>query len=280
MKIVEQACVGKRGASLCEDRVVVSGLFVAVVDGSTSKSDYRLFSDRSNGRAAADIIAATLADEDFWLGRGEVACLTIAHFASALTRQLRTEYERRGVAALMAEHVECRLTASVAAYCVPRRELWMIGDCQALVDGQLHAHPKPIDEQCARQRAATLKECLTRGMTVEELLACDPGRQRILPSLIAECQGQNKAFSVVDGFEIPLDKVHVVALDRSAHDLVLATDGYPRLLPTLAESESVLADVLRADPLMMDAYPQTKGCYAGQVSYDDRAYVRLAVEAC
>ena len=58
--------------------------------------------------------------------------------------------------------------------------------------------------------------------------------------------------------------------------VVLASDGYPRILPTLAASEEALAGLLAADPLCIGPLCGTKGVRPGNVSFDDRAYVRLS----
>ncbi len=88
------------------------------------------------------------------------------------------------------------------------------------------------------------------------------------------CFQQNIAFSVVDGFDIPMEKVKVVKVP-TGHEVVMATDGYPFLLPTLAESENALTRLLATDPLCISEYLATKGVMEGNVSFDDRAYIRL-----
>ena len=50
MEIIEQQIVGKDPKKGCEDGIVVTPDFVAVIDGSTSKSEYRHSLWRSNGR--------------------------------------------------------------------------------------------------------------------------------------------------------------------------------------------------------------------------------------
>ena len=62
-------------------------------------------------------------------------------------------------------------------------------------------------------------------------------------------------------------------------DVILSSDGYPLLMPTLESSEALLQKVISEDPLMIGKYKQTKGAYLGQVSYDDRSYIRFHVGA-
>ena len=50
MKIAEQFIQGKHSAADCEDGIVVTDHFAAVIDGSTSKTPFRLDPAVKNGR--------------------------------------------------------------------------------------------------------------------------------------------------------------------------------------------------------------------------------------
>ena len=58
-------------------------------------------------------------------------------------------------------------------------------------------------------------------------------------------------------------------------EMVLASDGYPKLFGTLEESEHYLQKVLAEDPLCISLNKQTKGLMVGNNSYDDRTFVRF-----
>ncbi len=58
---------------------------------------------------------------------------------------------------------------------------------------------------------------------------------------------------------------------------MIATDGYTDVMPSLAETEALLAERLRADPLLIEEPPQTKGMSLFSRSFDDRAYLHLKV---
>ena len=73
-----------------------------------------------------------------------------------------------------------------------------------------------------------------------------------------------------------LDMVEIFHVDESS-EVVLASDGYPLLKKTLNESEEMLADILKQDPLCCKIYPSTKGLTPNSRSYDDRVYVRFSV---
>lgn len=90
-------------------------------------------------------------------------------------------------------------------------------------------------------------------------------------------RGPNVTYAVADGFPIPMDKVRVVTLTSGRHTVVLASDGYPFLRPTLAESEAKLASQLSDDPLNIGRFKATKAYVEGNNSFDDRAYIRFEV---
>ena len=90
-------------------------------------------------------------------------------------------------------------------------------------------------------RAEKVKELLAEGKTADEILANDVARQSVIPRMLQEMQNQNVTYAVIDGFPIPEQKVPVITLDFRPWEIVLATDGYLFLCPTLAESEAKLA---------------------------------------
>lgn len=59
----------------------------------------------------------------------------------------------------------------------------------------------------------------------------------------------------------------------------MASDGYPFLKPTLAESEEALAHLLAYDPQCTHEFIATKGIVVGNKSFDDRTYIRFRYRA-
>ena len=90
-------------------------------------------------------------------------------------------------------------------------------------------------------------------------------------------QNQNKTYAVIDGFPIPEMRVPVITLDFRPWEIALASDGYPFLCPTLAESEARLDEQRRNDPLNIGDFKATKGFTPGFNSFDDRSYIRFTV---
>ncbi|MGJ9457988.1 hypothetical protein [Oceanobacillus sp. CF4.6] len=85
------------------------------------------------------------------------------------------------------------------------------------------------------------------------------------------------SFEVVDGFDIDLSKVKKVNVPSNAKEMILASDGYPFVKPTLLESESLLSELMENDPLCFRQYKCTKGLQKGNISFDDRVYIRFGL---
>ena len=197
-------------------------------------------------------------------------------------------YEKLGVEERLKEHPEERLTASAILYSRTRNEVWMVGDCQAIIDGKLYENGKPYEQEIARKRV----ELIEQGLSPAE------ARKQIEPLLIeAMLSGQNQTYTVIDGFPIYREGVKIVALKMkhasssietyfqeqtkpvsSLNEVVLASDGYPFLKPTLLASEAALAEQIANDPQNIHSFIATKGIVEGNKNFDDRTYIRFSVE--
>lgn len=114
MTITEQFICGKHTAADCEDGIVITPHFAAVIDGSTSKTPLRLDASMKNGRFAMLLICDYI--------RQMAADSTMDHFCQGITHRIAEEYAGRGIAERMAEHPEERLTASAIVYSERRRK--------------------------------------------------------------------------------------------------------------------------------------------------------------
>ena len=257
MTITEQFICGKHTAADCEDGIVITNDFAAVIDGSTSKTPKRLDPSMKNGRFAMLLISEYI--------KQMPTDYTMNNFCRGITLRIAEEYAKRGIAEDMAKHPEERLTASVIIYSNSRKEVWMVGDCQAIIDGEHYDNSKPYEQEIAMQRATLIKN----GMSPKE------ARCAIEPQLIkAMLEGQNRQYAVIDGTPIYMPDTRIVT---ASHCVVLASDGYPTLLPTLHESEEALAQHLTDDPQNITDFIATKGLVEGNVSFDDRAYIKLTI---
>lgn len=185
MTITEQFICGKHTAADCEDGIVITNDFAAVIDGSTSKTPKRLDPSMKNGRFAMLLISEYI--------KQMPAGYTMNDFCRGITLRIAEEYAKRGIAEDMAEHPEERLTASAIIYNNSRKEVWMVGDCQAIIDGEHYDNSKPYEQEIAMQRATLIKN----GMLPKE------ARRTIEPQLIkAMLEGQNRQYAVIDGTPI------------------------------------------------------------------------------
>ena len=178
----------------------------------------------------------------------------------------------------MAEHPEERLTASAVIYSRLRREVWLVGDCHCLIGGQYYDNPKPYEQPLAEMRAAKVVSLMAEGYTESQLRQShDPAREVMIPTMLEDMKNQNVTYAVIDGFPIPQQLVPVITLDFQPWEIVLASDGYPFLAPTLAETESLLEEQRKNDPLNIGKFKATKAFVEGNNSFDDRSYIRFMV---
>ena len=306
MKIIESSIIGKKSPEACEDGMVVTDDFIAVIDGSTSKTPKHLNPDMKNGRYAMMLISEYIREE-------LKADASVDDFCQGVTAFIYNKvYEKLGVEERLKEHPEERLTASAILYSRTRNEVWMVGDCQAIIDGKLYENGKPYEEKIARKRV----ELIEQGLSPAE------ARKQIEPLLIeAMLSGQNQTYTVIDGFPIYREGVKVVSVSdsssvqgsvsssdsssvqdsvsssdscsvqdpvscsgsasasdtipSSSSEIVLASDGYPFLKPSLAASEAALAEQIANDPQNIHSFIATKGIVEGNKSFDDRTYIRF-----
>lgn len=288
MKIIESCIIGKKSQEACEDGMVVTDDFIAVIDGSTSKTPKHLNPDMKNGRYAMMLISEYIQEE-------LKADASVDEFCQGVTAYIYNKvYEKLGVEERLKEHPEERLTASAILYSRTKNEVWMVGDCQAIIDGKLYENGKPYEEKIARKRV----ELIEQGLSPAE------ARKQIEPLLIkAMLSGQNQTYTVIDGFPIYREGVKVVSVSdsssvqdsvpasdsvpcsdsvsasgtipSSSSEIVLASDGYPFLKPTLAASEAALAEQIANDPQNIRSFIATKGIVEGNKSFDDRTYIRF-----
>lgn len=288
MKIIESSIIGKKSPEACEDGMVVTDDFIAVIDGSTSKTPKHLNPDMKNGRYAMMLISEYIREE-------LKADASVDEFCQGVTAYIYNKvYEKLGVEERLKEHPEERLTASAILYSRTRNEVWMVGDCQAIIAGKLYENGKPYEQEIARKRV----ELIEQGLSPAE------ARKQIEPLLIkAMLSGQNQTYTVIDGFPIYREGVKVVSVSdsssvqdsvpasdsvpcsdsasasdtipSSSSEIVLASDGYPFLKPTLAASEAALAEQIANDPQNIHSFIATKGIVEGNKSFDDRTYIRF-----
>ena len=241
-----------------------------MIDGSTSKTPRHHCPWMSNGRYAMLIVSRYI--------RRIPADISCQQFCKGITRAIARHYWLRFPKQRMAEHPEERLTASAVIYSRRRHEVWLVGDCHCLIGGQYYDNPKPYEQQLAEMRAQKVESLLAEGYTESQLRQrFDPAREVMIPTMLKVMKNQNITYAVIDGFPIPQRLVPVITLDFQPWDIVLASDGYPFLAPTLAETEALLEKQRKNDPLNIGTFKATKAFVEGNNSFDDRSYIRFQV---
>ncbi len=266
MKTIETFLCGKRpDQSLCEDGFTVTPHFAAVVDGSTSKVP-----GKHGGREAMLTVTEALrhlkpeADKRKMLSV-LTACLAEKNIPEAASR------------------AEYRLTCSAVIYSAFRHVVWMVGDCQARWNGHTYTNSKLVDRILTDARCGAVRHLLAHGHSAADIRRHDLGRAAILDALREQTNFQNDPnarnpyrYAVLDGTPVPEELVLELPVDN-ATELVLASDGYPVLADSLQESEATLQRLLRDDPLCINENAATKCLVEGNLSFDDRCFLKIAL---
>ena len=275
MKVIEQYIKSKTpNESECEDSLFVSEHFAAVIDGVTTKS-FLKYDNETSGRVCSQLIKKAL---DNLLVRSTayqaVECLTAAVFSMYCDLKI----EER-----VLNFPTERASACIVIYSKFKNEIWMVGDCRCRVDGTSYSNAKPIDTLLSKIRSLYLQTELKTGKSTETLQANDSGREYISPLLEKQSLYQNTlekkeyTYGVIDGFKVPESEIKIIRLSHPT-SIILATDGYPVLFDTLAQSENYLKKILKNDPLCFREFKSTKGLKPGNVSFDDRAYLSILLK--
>jgi len=275
MKIIEQYVESKTGNPQdCEDSIFISNDFAAVIDGVTSKSIRRFRKNTPPGKESSLLLKEALGQLKY--------DISVEDAVLFLTKKIFSFYEKHNLVDRMKNNPLERATASIIIYSRYQNEIWSIGDCQCLVDNVLHTNKKYIDELLADVRALFL-ETEERLGKLDNDTNIDIGRNFILPLLKKQFLFQNVnngceySYGVIDGFNVPKEDIKTISVSGKKI-IVLASDGYPKLCSTLKQSENQLKKILKNDPLCYKEYKSTKGLIKGNVSFDDRAYLKIELK--
>ena len=259
------------------DGVTDKGVSVDVDDAVRSEGDGADWFAVTPGRAAVEGLIAAVAE----LGEScdLLELVDSLHEAVAAAKTIRLP---NGAEALYADDA----AAVGAVLHVPSRRIVRVGDVSVGLNGWFTQRRFLGERIAAEARAALLWSCLDEGRSVDDLLEQDVGRSMVLPLLRAQSRWRNREGSlfghaVLDGFGTPPAMIDVIELSDERVDVVLATDGYPYmdLWASLADTERSLAERFENDPLRLGPPPGTKGKRRWDYGYDDRTFVRVAVEA-
>lgn len=266
--LVEDALCGRDASEPCADFLALGLWAAGVVDGSSPKPGVP-----SSG-VGGDVVARAVAAELESLPQDVTAEEVVTLVSQAVARL-------GGKGALDSGTRAC---ATFAVLHAPSRQVWRVGDPTVLVNGKIVPQRPRIGELIvARARALALREHLLAGTSVEQLRAHDLGREAVAELLVGLDRFRNNeragdlGYGAIDGSAVPPVFVEKFDLPSSECHVVIATDGYTEVMPSLDESEALLAKRLRVDPLLIEEPPQTKGMSLLSRSFDDRAYLHLKV---
>lgn len=248
--------------SLCEDAIFSNKNFIAIIDGVTSKSNYT-YQGQKTGKIASTIIKDYLTTAD--------PTATIQDLISGINLAFEKLFYDKADFDL--DRVEHGPQAAMALYSNHYKQVYLIGDCQALVNDIMHIQPKASDNILSNFRSLILH--IHPDHHVE-------AREAILPYLISSNTFANQAnskfgYSVLNGQNIPSELIGVIDV-KEGDRIVLTSDGYPEIKSTFTDTEAYLQEVLTNDPDLIDQFVSTKGIQPDQVSFDDRSYIEFIVD--
>lgn len=269
MNIVEKSLVGKHvDQSLCEDGIFISNDFIAVIDGVTSKGKL-LWNGHKSGVYAKDLIMNLL--------KNIPSDISNVALFNSINKLFKNEFAKRNISDSINEY----LRASLIIYSGHYKEVWSYGDCQCMINTQYYPHTKIVDEYISNIRALFIESYIESNLKVERNYINTISREVINVFIQRQLYLENKnsefSYGVLNGQPINRNFLNIYAVEDGA-EVILASDGYPRLFSTLKESEQNLKGVLVEDPLCYKQYKSTKGVEKGQLSFDDRAYIKFITE--
>ncbi len=254
-EVIEALSIAKSGEDgLNEDAYVITDQVVAVFDGATDKSGANA---PAPGRRMAQALRRAAGEWD--------ADTQAAELLGCLNAVARDVGEGEAVGALL--HA-------------PSRTLLRVGDVSVGIDGVVDVPTKLLDAELSRERAELLIAALDRGASVDELRENDLGRAAIVDRLREQSRWCNDpthryGYAAFCGAKPVPDAMTEWFDVADAEEIVLASDGYVCPQSTLEASEKLLAELVAHDPLRIEPPPGTKGVMPGNVSFDDRTYVRV-----
>jgi hypothetical protein len=271
-RVIERFAKPKAPDTEMEDAIAVTSDFCAVFDGATSKANQSAIAGHTTGRQAVEILLKAICNLP--------PESSVSQCSNFLTASINDFYRQNALCEVVRNQPERKLTASAVIYSVRKNEVWFFGDCQCRINNQTYKNSKNIDTVLASIRCDILNYLIRHGHQTETLRLNDMGRKFILNALRDQCAFQNAspdnpyAFPVIDGTPIRLKQIRSIKIPPHSH-LILASDGYPLLCNTLAETESALRQTILNDPLCLSLNPQTKGVAIGAYSFDDRSFLHI-----
>ncbi len=262
--VLEQFCEGKGQPEACEDRLVITPHFVAVIDGATSSAP--LASGKAGGIVAAEAIARVV--QTF------PADSTAETFVKLATQAV---FEDTGH---WPDESQNRPCAAVVVYSAARQEVWRVCDCHIrlddkVLDGEISAGRIPYT-----YRSAIIRARLALGQTTVEIEQARPTNQQPfwpfveVQNVFLNHPTDPMGFGAINGLPVP-EKFIEIHSTKGVGEIVLCSDGFFAPAPTLAEGLAELARLKREDPLLCLQVNGSRPFPMNGRFFDDTTYVRL-----
>lgn len=267
IRVIEQFVEPKRGDRVCEDMIVVTDEFAAVIDGASDATGAQ-FGGMTGGRFAAEAVAATI--------------VTLP--ASADSRTFADSLAAALAAAVGELDADTRWpVAVVTCASAQRRQVWRIGDGNVVINGTPHPGVSRTGNAAYSFRAAVNAALLQKGTHLEEVLDTDPGATAARQLIDIQQHLANKVgpwgYGCVNGQRVPDEYIDVIQVPDGTSEVIITSDGYPTVLPTLLATEAALARMIQLDPAAIgEMWSIGKSSRTGVNAPDDRAYLRFSVE--
>ena len=164
IKNVESTSIGKNRTKN-DDGIYIGANFAMVVDGVSSKSAIMI--DGKKVRIA-DIIIEAIKKIDSKDAPSYAKELTLNEFLPIINMYIKKFADEHGISL-----EEQKLEATSAIYSKYHNQLWMIGDCRAVYDGNIIENELKADDLYAEIRYEVIKALLAQGYTKEDIFKND-----------------------------------------------------------------------------------------------------------
>lgn len=273
LKPTEYITVSKTGDERGNhDGLVINGNYLAVIDAYQARG-WRAWDGKPAGIFAKNIIVSTLGNL--------VGDLDAAEVITRLEKELQKQ-SALCMETFRDDEIYAYPQARVLIYSAAKREIWRLGDSPFVIDGKLYEKKSETLEKARQKRVEVTEHFLANDRTdLKDLIDHDYGRSAAMELIVQEERRVDGVESLSGRADVDMDKllsnveVFPVEVDQ---EVILASDGFPRILPTLDESEDWLAAERARDPLFIHDYQALKGATDEDMGYDDRSYIRFTVE--
>lgn len=254
------------------DGLAVTENYIAVFDALQARG-WRAWDGLPAGVFARKIMVSTLEELD-----GELDAQSVIR---ALEEKLASE-TARCAQEMKDDQIYAYPQSRALIYSVARREIWRLGDSPFCIDGELNYQRSEGYEKAAETRAEVMERFLANSLSdLKDLVNTDYGRSSAMDEIIAEEKRADGVETLSGRPGVDLDtlfgNIEVFPV-KPGSEVILASDGYPRILSTLEESEKWLEDERARDPLFVHDYKALAGAKDEETGYDDRTYVRFVAE--